>query len=163
VPGERPTRAAWPAYAAAGWALLFALANVYWGLGGRLAVPFADAAAALADPPVVAANRAAVALKLGVAGVALATVQPWGERVPRRLLLLAASGLGAGLTLYGGLGLVFDALRAAGALPASESTRAVLRLHLLLWDPVWLLGGLLFLATGERYRRRLRPVRPAET
>jgi hypothetical protein len=148
--------AAGPAYAAAGWALLFALANVYWALGGRLAVPLADAAAALAEPSVAAANRAAVALKLGMAVVAVATVQPWGERVPRRLLLLAAFGLGAGLTVYGGLGLVFDALRAAGALPASEATRAVLGLHLLLWDPVWLLGGVLFLATGEGYRRRRR-------
>jgi Protein of unknown function (DUF3995) len=155
VRGERATRAAaWPAYAAAAWALLFALVNVYWGLGGRLAAPFADAARALADPLVVAANWAAVALKLGMAGVALATVRPWGERLPRRLLLLVVYGLGAGLTLYGGLGLVFDALRAAGALPASEPTRAVLWVHLLLWDPVWLLGGLLFLATGERYRRR---------
>jgi hypothetical protein len=41
-----------------------------------------------------------------------------------------------------------------GGATAAEVTRAVLEVHLLLWDPVWLLGGLLFLATGEHYRRR---------
>ena len=85
-------------------------------------MPFADAVV-LAHPPVVAVEPSGGGAQPGMAGVALATVQPWGERVPRRLLLLAAwYGLGTGLILYGGLSLVFDALRAARVLPASEAT-----------------------------------------
>ena len=35
--------------AACAWALLFASANVYWGLGGRLAIPLPDPDAAFGD------------------------------------------------------------------------------------------------------------------
>lgn len=142
-------------YAACAWALLFAAANVYWGLGGRFACPLPNCEAAFSDPSLVALNRLAVVLKVGLALVALATVQSWGRVIPRWALLGAAWGLGAGMTAYGGLGLVLDVLRALGVTGVPESGDwTAFRWHLLLWDPWWLLGGLLFVAAARHYQRR---------
>lgn len=141
-------------YAACAWALAFAAANVYWGLGGRVAFPFPDYDAAISDPSLVALNWAAVVLKVGMAVVALATVWSWGRSIPRRALLVAAWGLGAAMVAYGALGMVVDGLRVAGVIGVPESAATAVRWHLLLWDPWWLLGGILFVAAARDYGRR---------
>jgi hypothetical protein len=80
--------------------------------------------------------------------VALALVQPWGRRLPRWFLCAAAWGGGLAL-LYGAASLVQHALMLAGviAVPAGLG-RTAARWHLLLWDPWWILGGVLFVATA---------------
>jgi Protein of unknown function (DUF3995) len=143
-----------PAHAACAWAVLFAAANVYWGLGGRLAVPLPDAA--LDEPAVVALNWLAVVPKVGLGLVALATVQPWGRALPRRLLLVATYGPGAGMFLYGALGLVLDGLRLLGVLAVPPPAWTSLRWHVFLWDPWWIAGGVLFILTAGLYQRRER-------
>ncbi len=79
--------------------------------------------------------------------VALALVQPWGRRLPR-WLLRAATWAGGGLALlYGAASFVQHTLMLSGliAVPAGLG-RSAARWHLLLWDPWWILGGVLFVA-----------------
>ena len=136
--------------AAAAWAILFALLSLYWALGGTagggtLGVEL-ERLAIERDPSVVAALWASVVLKLACAGIVLALVESWG---PRRLLLALVWLAGAGMTLYGLANLVQHALMATGAIatPAGLGSAAV-PWHLALWDPIWIIGGVLFLTTA---------------
>lgn len=107
----------------------------------------------------LANNRAVVwataALKALAGLIALALVRPWGERLPRRLLLVAAWLTGALLTLYGIANLVDHARMVAGlrAIPPVLGERAA-RWHLVFWDPFWLLGGILFLMAARTSGRQ---------
>ena len=106
------------------------------------------------DPAVVWGTAGAKAL----AGLlALALVRPWGRAFPRRALLVAAWSASALLALYGAANLVDHGRMVAGLRDTPEvlGERAA-RWHLLLWDPVWLLGGVLFLAAAWQYQRGAR-------
>jgi len=152
--GPLPVVVAVTAYAAFVWALLFALSNVYWGLGGRLAVPLADPEVAFGDPAFVVFNWAAVVLKVGLGLLALATVHPWGRVFPRLAMLIVTYAAGGAMLVYGGLGFVLDVLRLLGFLAVPSSGLTSLRWHVFLWDPWWMLGGVLFLAVARIYQRR---------
>lgn len=154
----RPGR--WAGRAAFAWAVIFALMSLYWAAGGRvggatLGVEI-DRLAHERDASFVAGLWAAFALKAAAAVLALALVQPWGRRLPRRLVLVLGTATGIGITLYAAANLVQHALMASAAIgtPDALGTQA-LRWHLALWDPFWLVGGLLFLlATIWAARRR---------
>jgi len=146
------------AYAAAAWAFLFALASFYWAAGGEFALDTLaveiERDARARDSDAIALTWATGALKVLAGLLALALVRPWGARIPRRLLLVAAAAAGAGFTLYGAAGLVEKILMEAGAIDVSASfgsDRVVW--YLLVWDPYWLLGGILFLLAAVRFRR----------
>ena len=100
---------------------------------------------------------AAFALKVAAAALALALASPWGERLPRLALLILGWATGAGITLYAVANFVQHGLMAAGliATPDALGTSAV-AWHLALWDPFWLLGGLLFLGATRAFQRRRR-------
>ena len=106
----------------------------------------------LANDPVVV--WATAGLKALVGMLALALVRPWGRLLLRRVLVAAAWATGLLLTLYGVANLVDHGRMVAGlrATPAVLGEQAA-RWHLLLWDPVWLLGGVLFLAAAQHHRR----------
>lgn len=87
--------------------------------------------------------------------LALALVQPWGRHFPRWLLLAAALGGGTLTALYGGASLIQHGLMVAGVITIPQGLGiTAARWHLLLWDPWWLLSGLLFFAAGWYYLRR---------
>ena len=70
------------------------------------------------------------------------------------MLLLAAWGMGAFLSLYGESNLTVRALMAVGLMDTPDAMRsAAAYWHLVLWDPWWLLGGILFLLAARRYSR----------
>jgi hypothetical protein len=103
----------------------------------------------------IALTWATGVLKVIAGLLALALVRPWGRRIPRRLLLVAVWGTGALLTLYGGAGLIEKALMEAGVIDIPESLGApAVRWYLLMWEPWWLLGGVLFLLAAWGYQRR---------
>src|SRR5690606_21070594 len=97
----------------------------------------------------------AMAGLLKVAGgvVALATCQRWGHRLPRRPLLLLVGAIGVVYALYGLAGFVEKVLMATGVIdiPDAFGEGAVVW-YLLLWEPCWMLGGVLFLLTAWRFR-----------
>ncbi|HKT38660.1 MAG TPA: hypothetical protein VJR48_09835, partial [Ktedonobacterales bacterium] len=60
--------------------------------------------------------------------------------------------------------LVVEGLVLGGAVPVSGPVDCEgLRWHVLLWDPFWLLGGVLFLLAAWQYQRSLRPATKAPT
>ena len=148
---------AWAAYGAA-WAFAFSLQSFYYAVGGTAGAETRPAAIA---EPVLARDPAWVAIMWGtgaakvLAGLlALALFRRWGGRVLDRLLLVTAWGAGVFLALYGAANLVQHALMVAGvvATPTGLGETAA-RWHLWLWDPWWILGGLLFVAAARAFRR----------
>ena len=157
----RPPRTAWAAYAACALALLSAIPSFYWAAGGTIGLDTVGGAieelARARDPAGVALGISAGALKVAGAVLALALVRPWGRRVPRRLLAGVAGAASVVLTLYGGLLVAVGALVLAGVIrPAGPVDRAALRWHVLLWDPWFLVWGLLLGVATWHYAGRSR-------
>lgn len=150
----------WIAYAAAAWAFLFAAVSFYWGLGGRLGASTLGPAilAAATDPWFVALGLwGAGVVKLVGGLVALALVQPWGRFFPQ-ILLRTAAWIGGGFALLYGVALYIQHTLMVGgtlALPSGLGPTAA-RWHLVIWDPWWIVGGILFVITawqaGHTYR-----------
>jgi hypothetical protein len=145
----------WAAYGAAVWAFAFAAVSAYWAIGGELGRETIAADIAqipLANDPVVVWATAGLKALAGM--LALALVRPWGRLFSQQLLVAAVWATGLLLTLYGVANLVDHGRMVAGLrdTPAVLGEQAA-RWHLLLWDPVWLLGGLLFLAAALHHRR----------
>jgi hypothetical protein len=143
----------WAAYAACAWVCVFAAMSFYWAAGGSLG---ADTIGGSIQRLGQARDPGFVALLWGIGVVkalggllALALVRPWGRAVPRRLLLIAAWAAGLGMAAYGALQLLVTggavALMLAGILSTDGVNWAAIRWHVLLWDPWWLLGGVLFI------------------
>ncbi|MER7008659.1 DUF3995 domain-containing protein [Dactylosporangium sp. NPDC000555] len=155
-----------PALLAAVWAVAFAVAHVYWALGGRvlLAMSFrgaANAAAVLASPPLrFAALWGVGVLCLAGAGIAVLLGRPEpppGRGTLRRVLRVLAWAAAVALLLRGGLVAAQDALIAAGVLSPQVAGGAgeladVAHWSLGLFCPWFLTGGVLFALTARRPR-----------
>jgi hypothetical protein len=145
------------AYAAGGWAFLFAALSFYWALGGTAGSETVSPAivqlARAHVPWVMAALWISAIIKVVSGLVALALIQPWGSRVPRWILLLLAWGAGALLFVHGGLYFAVGVLALSGAISVSTPA-TVLPWFTFLWGPWWLMGGLLFLLAAWSYVRR---------
>jgi hypothetical protein len=95
--------------------------------------------------------------------VALALTQPWGQFMPRWLMVLFTWAGGVILTLHALYGYVVHGLAAVGILNwtqvqqlagapvtsiSAEAIRELITASLLIWNPWFLLGGILFLIVG---------------
>ena len=146
-----------PALFAALWALAFAAASAYWAAGGTggastIARSLGDRAAER-DPELVATHWGVAVLKAMFAALALALARPATARFAR-VVRLAGWITGGALTFYGAAGLIEFAFMALGArdVPTDVGDTAVLW-YVFLWEPLWLLGGLLFLAAARQAAR----------
>ena len=143
------------AYAAALWALLFALPSFYWAFGGERG----KGTIAAHPDDIALINEPAVVFLTGVAKILggflmFAIAQGSGGRGLRRWLRLLALVAGGFMLLYGGALLVQHLLMVAGVVDTPDSLgQRASRWHLWLWDPVWVVGGILFLAAGRGARR----------
>ncbi len=154
----------WAAYAAAVWSFGFALVSFYWALGGTfgigtLAQTIQDVARD-GDQAMLAATWITGLLKVVGGLLMLSLVQPWGSRLSRRLRIVLGYLAGVGLALYGAAGFVEKLLMKLGVIDVPDSLgEDAVRWYLLLWEPFWLLGGVLFLAATRRFQpsRRSRP------
>ncbi|HET7519848.1 MAG TPA: DUF3995 domain-containing protein [Actinomycetes bacterium] len=159
-----PTRSrstAWAAYAACALALLYAVPNFYWALGGTAGLGTVGGAieelARTRDPAGVALGIGAGVLKVAGGLLALALVRPWGRAIPRRLLLGAAWAASLVLTAYGGLLVAVGALVLTGIVsPSGPVDRSALRWHVLLWDLWFLVWGLVLGVAAWQYGRQSR-------
>ncbi|MBO3089274.1 DUF3995 domain-containing protein [Cellulomonas dongxiuzhuiae] len=165
MPGRRGARAwvppAWVAWGAVVVAFAFAAVSLVWATGSTVGLDTLGGSIERLgrerDPALLAANAVALVLKILGGVLALALVQPWGERLPRRPLLALAWSAAALLVLYGALQVTTLVLVAADVVVPDEvlSDRA-LRWRLLLWEPWFLVWGLL-LAGATLRSQRLRP------
>lgn len=125
--------------------------SFYWAAGGTVGFgTLSPIIKSLARTPLfVAVVWATGVLKLLLGLLALALVQSWGRAFPRWLLRAAVWVAGIFMALYGGANLLVRGLMALGviATPASMHSAAA-EWHLLLWDPWWLLGGVLFIGVA---------------
>jgi hypothetical protein len=150
--------AGWPAYAAAGWALVFALPHVYWGGGGR-----GGLAAAVSVQLSTGRSTAFQLLNWGIAlfcvsgaGVALAATrgaEPGGVRRVVRLLLW----FGFALLLLRVLDIIVElavGLATLDRAPAGTRTQfeRLAPWFALVWLPWFSLGTVLFGLAARRFR-----------
>lgn len=151
----------WAAYGAAGWAFAFAAVSAYWALGGKVGtetIAMDIARIPLANDPMVVWATAGLKALAGM--LALTLVRPCGRLLPLRVLIRATWAAGLVLTFYGGANLVDHGRMVAGLRDTPEVLgEQAARWHLLLWDPVWLLGGVLFLAAARYHRHGLQESR----
>jgi Protein of unknown function (DUF3995) len=156
-----PRRAARWAYAAAAWAFGFAAVSFYWALGGTvgldtLAVELERDAREGGSKLVALAVAPGVA-KLALGVLALALVEPRRAPVPERVLVVLAWLAGIGLSLYGAVLTAEKALMQLDAIDVTESLgEDRVEWYLFLWDPLWLVGGILFLLAAASARRTIR-------
>jgi hypothetical protein len=157
VHGIRQRSLAWAGYAAAAWAIAYAVfVRGYHALGGTVGL-----AGTFEDP--AAMRRASLVAGVGILLVgigALALVRPWGLRLPRWLIIVpaiagSAYAISHALTAY-----VTKPLHALGVVElefegwASRDEAAQFAWDLLLYEPWFLgLGVLVTLATVHHYRR----------
>ena len=136
----------WVAYAAACWALVFAAFHIVWAAGWYIGLDPVQAQAAFAIPWKLAYDLLVAGMCIVAVPVVLALALPWGQRVPRRLLVAVAS-IGIGLLL----------LRAAASLIQAAYLLVMGRFSLQdmgVWEPWFYLGATLFAINLWRYWRR---------
>ena len=147
------------AYGSALLALLYAAVSAYWTLGGTALLTTVggqlEDLARRGGMSAVGLGATVTAVKLAGAGLSLALVQPWGRRLPQRLLEIAALASAVVLTAYGGLLVVVGALALLGSFGPPPADPTALLWHVLVWDLWFLLWGLL-LGTAALQRRQLR-------
>ncbi|MBO0922169.1 DUF3995 domain-containing protein [Cellulomonas sp. zg-ZUI222] len=152
---------AWVAWGAVVAAFAFAAVSLLWATGSTLGLDTlggtVERLGRARDPALLVANGVALVLKVAGGVLALALVQPWGRRLPRRPLLALGWAGAAVLVVYGLLQVTSLALVAAHVVVPDEvlSTRA-LRWRLLLWEPWFLVWGVLLAGATLRHQR-LRP------
>ena len=151
------------AYAAAATAFGYAAVSLYWAAGGKAGLSTVGGVAqTMARSGGAAASvviTVTVLLKTAGGLLALAMVMPWGSRLPRRALSIAGLAGSALLILYGAVDVAGEALAETGAIRPSAPDWTALRWHLALWDPWFLVWGLLLAAATWGYRRSARQVR----
>ena len=134
----------WPAYAAALWALIFAIFHFVWAAGWYPLLDAEQAREAFAVPWKLAYDVVAGVMCLIAVPVALASVMRWGRQAPRRLVF--------GLAIVGTSLLV---LRAVASVIQTGYLLVVGRDALqgfLPWEPWFYLGAALFTVTTWRMR-----------
>ena len=147
VTGTGRVKGSWAAYAAAIWALIFAVLRVVWASGwyvGRhqeLARRAFEKSWFLIYDLVVAG--------VCVLAVALALVQPWGRRLPRRLIAAFAWSGTVLLVLRGSAG-------AAQTAHFAATGKRVLFVFVI-WEVWFCLGAVLFSLALWRFRRASHP------
>jgi hypothetical protein len=151
-------RLRWTPYAAAGWAALFSLVSFYWAAGGTVGIgTLAQSIQRLGqerDPAFIVEVWITGVLKLLGAFLVLGLTRNWGGAFDRLVRILVWAG-GALMLLYGASNFVQDVLIEVGVVGVPRSMGAdQVRWYLFLWEPWWILGGLLFLGAAWSTRRR---------
>ncbi len=147
-------------YAAAAWAVAFALTSFYWAAGGNAGTEtLGPGLVSLRDDPWFAAiGLWGVGIaKLAGALLALALVPRLRPHVTPTLLSWIALSGGVLVAIYGVASLAQHALMIGGVVGTPVALgRTAAFWHLVLWDPWWIAGGLLFVVSARQPRSMAR-------
>lgn len=131
------------------WALIFALLHVVWAMGWYVGLVEERAHQAFQQTWFLVYDLIVAGACVLAVAVALALVQPWGRRLPDRLISLLAWGGTGLLALRGGAGVVQVAYLAAMGRDVADP--------MVLWEVWFCLGAVLFGLSAWRFRRVSRP------
>jgi hypothetical protein len=147
TPATAAQWARWAAWAAFVWALLFAGVSFFWAAGGRTGIhPIEQMISSVWVS--IAVNVPAGLAKLGAGVAALALARVGARHRWYRPLLAFAWLAGVGMLLYGGVGLISDILHVTGVVSVPAADRRWFFWYLVVWDPVFVVGGALFVAVA---------------
>lgn len=140
------------------WAFLFGLLSFYWAAGGTIGRNTLSRSiqemAEGRDPSFIATVWITGIAKVLGGLLPLALAFGWWRRVPRGLLRFFCWAGSAFLTLYGLGDVVRAVLVLTGAFEVDAPIdREIARWYLWLWGPVWITGGICYLATAWFHRR----------
>lgn len=150
----------WVAYAAIVWWFAFAALSFYWAAGGTFALNTLgeriESLAAAGELWVLILVASTGALKLIPCLLVFSLIQPReGEFFSLKTRLVALASLGILSLLYGGVQMIAKLLVLAGVFVPDEIDTAGFWGHLLIWDPVWIIGGVLLITVAWNYHRHL--------
>jgi hypothetical protein len=134
--------------------------KLYWALGGSAGLreaPLPQAAiqqAIARDPAAVAGHWISVGLAVVGIGAALATVHPWGRKLPRWVLIGPLCALSVLMILRAVLQAIGDIQRLLHGVSATSAHTA--RWDLALWSPFFLVWGILWGVLVGRFVIRTR-------
>jgi hypothetical protein len=149
----------WAGYAAVAWCVLFGGLHLYWALGGTVgfaeySMPSNKILALTRDPLYVGITWGVAIVCAFGAIVSLASMQKWGRRIPR-WLLLTPLWMACGISFVRGIGnLIQTALTIGGVFPfalagpEAQAWYKWLLIDSIIFSPWWILGGLVFGATA---------------
>jgi uncharacterized protein DUF3995 len=144
-------------YLAAAWCLLFAVPHLYWALGGSFALAVAAGADLADERPtwfVVGGLWGVAAALLVGAGFCVGLARWWPAGTLRRLTAALGWAGGALLVLRG---LLVEVLLATGAGGVADTVGASqTRWSLLVWNPWFVVGGVLVLLATREFARSTR-------
>lgn len=153
----------WAAYGACAVAFAYAGVSLYWALGGMAGLStvggVAQRMARSGGAAAIAFISVTVLLKVVGGLLALAMVRPWGERLPSRAVGIVGIAASLVLIAYGAVDVVGESLTETGAVRPAAVDWTALRWHLALWDPWFLVWGLLLAVATRGYRRQTRSER----
>ncbi len=142
------SRFSWAAYAAALWALIFAVFHVIWATGWYVGLDPEQARIAFAKTPFFVYDLVVAGMCAFAVPVALALAMPWGRRLPRRLVGLFAWG-GTGLLVLRSVASIVQTVYLIGSGQFVVESRG-------LWELWFYLGATLFsLGTWRFWRHRV--------
>ena len=155
------SRKTWPALATAIWAILFGGLNLYWTFGGRWLTEFLGASLqqgiADNDQQLMIANTIGGIGKFGLGAVAILTILPAAKRVPHWLMTLVTFGSGVLLVLYGLANWSIVSLAMMNLIDVPSSIgEDQLPWYFWLWEPLWIIGGVLLILTWWDWRKGYR-------
>jgi hypothetical protein len=132
-------------YLASACAAASAALSAYWALGGTAgARGVGEVAQTIAAGPRQGVLWAVVIVKLVGVFLPLSLIFRWGGTIPARLRMSGTAGAGTVLTLYGAVLTGGAALVETGVIhPSDRVDWTALRWHLGLWDPWFLVWGIL--------------------
>lgn len=148
----------WPAISTAVWAILFGGLNLYWTFGGRwltdrLGQSLQDGIAEN-DQQLMIANTAGGIGKLALGAIAIVTILPLAQRMPRFLLSIALAAPAVGIFLYGFLNWSIATTALLGFIETPSSVgEDALPWYVGLWEPIWMVGGVLLAITWWVWRK----------
>lgn len=159
VPGDRPKPGTGWAVAAFVVGALFAVVSLYWAVGGSALLDTVggalEAQGRAGNPALIAVVWVSVALKLVAAVVGVVVVRRWFPGLIGRLAVVVAWTAAVILTAYGGLLTVGGLLVVSGVIHASpDADLRAIRWHAFLWDPWFLIWGVLLSVALIQARQR---------
>lgn len=140
------------------WSILFMIVSIYWAFGGKLGLEtLGESITTSASQPVfIWFVWLTAAMKLGAAIVAIALCYKWKHRQIRMISLMTGFFVGTLCLLYGLANVVVRALMALDLISTPEAMYSSAAFwHLVLWNPWWIAGGVLFLAASVTAYRRV--------